>query len=37
VDTRLFVGRNLRFVGSCAFGIDEYLDVKYVSVGGIGV
>jgi threonine dehydrogenase-like Zn-dependent dehydrogenase len=24
VDTRLFVGRNLHFVGSCAFGVEEY-------------
>ncbi|HXM56483.1 MAG TPA: alcohol dehydrogenase catalytic domain-containing protein [Candidatus Dormibacteraeota bacterium] len=24
VDTRLFVGRNLHLVGSCAFGVEEY-------------
>jgi threonine dehydrogenase-like Zn-dependent dehydrogenase len=24
VDTRLLVGQNLRYVGSCAFGVEEY-------------
>jgi threonine dehydrogenase-like Zn-dependent dehydrogenase len=36
VDTRLFIGRNLHFVGSCAFGVEEYRrSVSLVSSGRV--
>jgi len=38
VDTRLFVGRNLHLVGSCAFGVDEYRRaVEMVTSGTLDV